>query len=163
MRAPPDNSGTTETVRKSHFVFQDVARLRTQLFDTLIGPHGLTTSQASVLSILFSEDGLTQSELAARLKIGTVSLGGLVDRLEARGLVERRADPADRRANRVFLTADAYPLGRIMKRCGRTLDEIANAGLSEQAVAEMFAALERVRDNLIDALNARKAGAATDE
>ena len=148
----------SETVRKSHFIFQDVARLRTQLFDILIGPHGLTTSQASVLSILFVEDGLTQSELAARLKIGTVSLGGLVDRLENHGLVERRADPNDRRANRIFLTADAYPLGRVMKRQGKTLDAIANAGLTPPQIADMNRCLKTVRDNLIAALNDRKNG-----
>lgn len=158
MTQVKNRAGMTETVQKSHFIFQDVARLRTQLFDTLIGPHGLTTSQASVLSILFGEDGLTQSDLAARLKVGTVTLGGLVDRLENHGLVERRADPADRRANRIYLTDHAYPLGRVMKKCGKQLDAIANAGLNRAEIDAMHRILELVRDNLVDALNAQKNG-----
>jgi len=148
----------TRGIQKSNFIFQDIARFRTQMYDILISPYGLTTSQAAVLYRLFEEDEQTQSELAEKIKVGTVTLGGLVDRLEARGLVERRADPNDRRANRVCLTQAAYPLGRHLKKCTRQLNDIANAGMTADMVEEMTHHLETVRENLLNALTEEKNG-----
>ena len=150
-------------IRKSQFIYQDIARFRTQLYDILIGPHGLTTSQAAVLSRLFVENDLTQSDLAKRLAVGTVTLGGLVDRLEARGLVERHVDPDDRRANRIRLTDAAYPLGRVMHKCTTRLNEIANADIPDSEVETLMTHLETVRENLLRALMAEKNGKADQE
>jgi MarR family transcriptional regulator for hemolysin len=141
---------------KSNFVIQDIARFRTQLYDTLIGPHGLTTSQAAVLSTLFVRDEQIQSELAATLKVGSVTLGGLVDRLEAAGLVERRAMPGDRRANRVCLTPAAYPLGRIMDQRAAELKDLTFVDMSVEEVEVFSDMLERVRENLLAALGRAK-------
>lgn len=146
----------TSAPRKSHLVFQDIARFRTQLFDQLMKPYDLTTSQATVLGSLFQKDEQIQSELAETLKIGTVTIGGLVDRLEARGLVERRSMPGDRRAKRVCLTEAAYPLGRVMKKCGAQMEALALQGFSETEAQQLEAQIERVRENLLAALEARK-------
>ncbi len=141
---------------KSNFVIQDIARFRTQLYDTLIGPHGLTTSQAAVLSTLFKKDAQIQSELAATLKVGTVTLGGLVDRLEAAGLVTRQAVPGDRRAKCICLTPAAYPLGRIMDQRAAELKELTFVGMSAEDVEVFSTMLERVRENLLAALILQK-------
>lgn len=140
-------------------VFQEIARFRALLFDRLIAPHGLTMSQAWVLVHLFKEDGLTQREIAARMEIGTVALSGLVDRLEARGLVERRADPADRRAKRVCLLPAAKPLGRAMNQCNADVDAVAFAGLADEDVDTLLSLLERVRGNLLDNQNRSESAA----
>ena len=66
---------------------------------------------------LFSGTTL-QTELAALLDVGKVTLGGLVDRLESSKLVERRPDPADRRAKRIHLTAAAQRLLADMRIAG---------------------------------------------
>ena len=55
-------------------------------------------------------EGLKQSELAEMLDLQPISLTRLLDRLADNGLIERRADPNDRRANRLFLTPAARPL-----------------------------------------------------
>lgn len=144
------------TPQKSRFVFQDVARFRTQLFDNLISQHGLTTSQASVLASLFQKDEQIQSELAAALKVGTVTLGGLVDRLEAAGLVVRRPVLGDRRANCVCLTAAAYPLGRVMDVQAAELETLSFSGMSVKEVEDFYAVLNRVRENLLIALSDQK-------
>lgn len=149
----------SSTPVKSNFVIQDIARFRTQLYDRLIGPHGLTTSQASVLSQLFKKDEQIQSELAATLKIGTVTLGGLVDRLEAAGLVERRPVPGDRRAKCICLTPAAYPLGRIMDLRAAELRDLTFVGMSEAEIALFSDMLERVRENLLSALGDQKKAA----
>jgi len=143
-------------------VFHDIARFRSQLLDRLLRPHGLTMSQAWVLAHLFWEDGLTQAEIAKRMEVGAVTLGGLVDRLEARGVVERRDDPGDRRAKRVYLTDDAEALLRVMNQCTAEIDRAAFAGLSAEEIDAMNAGLSKVRENLLAGLTVNAAGSDAD-
>lgn len=90
----------------------------------LLANHGLTRAQFDVLSHLAAEPGLSQQTLARRLLVTKGNVVGLIDRLEACKLVERRADPADRRTNRLYLTpageqafaASAPPLEAEMNR-----------------------------------------------
>jgi DNA-binding MarR family transcriptional regulator len=65
---------------------------------------GLTAAQFDVLANLGMSEGITQQELAGRLLVTKGNVCGLLDRMEAAGLVERRPDPTDRRANRLHLT-----------------------------------------------------------
>lgn len=65
---------------------------------------GLTLAQFDVLANLGMSEGITQQELAERLLVTKGNVCGLLDRMEAAGLVERRADAKDRRANRIYLT-----------------------------------------------------------
>jgi DNA-binding MarR family transcriptional regulator len=66
--------------------------------------HGLSIPQFDILATLGFEQGITQQELAERLLVTKGNICGMIDRMEASGWVERRPDPADRRANRLFLT-----------------------------------------------------------
>ncbi|UOM33225.1 MarR family winged helix-turn-helix transcriptional regulator [Acuticoccus sp. I52.16.1] len=141
-------------VPTSRLLFRDIARLRARLFDRMLEPHGITSSQSSVIAHLVAEDGLTQSELAARLEIGAVAAGGLVERLETRGLVTRRTDPKDRRANRVHLTDGAHSLLTATADAIAAIDAIAYAGFSAEEVAVMEARLDTIRGNLHAALAA---------
>jgi DNA-binding MarR family transcriptional regulator len=81
-----------------------------------LGVHGLTLPQFDVLATLWHGDGITQQELAERLLVTKGNVVGLIDRVSAAGWVERRPDPEDRRANRLYLTdtgrkllAEAWP------------------------------------------------------
>jgi DNA-binding MarR family transcriptional regulator len=77
----------------------------------VLTPRGVTTAQFDVLAHLAcSGDGLTQSELAATLAVTKGNVVGLIDRLAERGLLERRADPEDRRVHRLELTAEGSQL-----------------------------------------------------
>ncbi len=69
-----------------------------------LGAHGLTLSQFDVLATLLHGEGITQQELAERLLVTKGNVVGLIDRVGAAGWVERRPDPDDRRANRLYLT-----------------------------------------------------------
>lgn len=73
-----------------------------------LGVHGLTMPQFDVLATLWHGEGITQQELAERLLVTKGNVVGLIDRVSAAGWVERRPDPEDRRANRLYLT----PTGR---------------------------------------------------
>ena len=86
------------------FLVHDVSRLRRNLIDRFLKPLNVTRSQWWVLAFLSRRDGMSQVSLAEELDLGKVALGGLIDRLEANSIVERRPDPIDRRVKRVFLT-----------------------------------------------------------
>jgi MarR family transcriptional regulator, transcriptional regulator for hemolysin len=148
---------------RAGFVFTDIARFRARLFDRLLAPHGLTTSQAWVLAQLFVEDNLPQKEIARRMDVGTVTVGGLIDRLEARGFVERKIDSNDRRIKRVLLKEAAKPIGRIMTDCGIQVNGITYGGLDEDVSQELMNNLLIVRASLLAALeDGPGAGNATD-
>lgn len=92
------------------YLIHDVSRLRRVSFDRELAPLGITRSQWWVLAFISRNDGLQQTRLAFELDVGKVALGSLIDRLEASGFVERRADSKDRRVKRVFLTDAAREL-----------------------------------------------------
>ena len=86
------------------FLIHDVSRLRRVVVDRALKPLGITRSQWWVLAFLSRRDGMTQTALAADLDLTKVAIGGLLDRMETAGFVERRSDASDGRARRVFLT-----------------------------------------------------------
>lgn len=137
---------------RAGFIFSDIARFRARLFDRMLAPHGLTTSQAWVLAQLFVEDNLPQKEIARRMDVGTVTVGGLVERLEARGLVGRSVDENDRRIKRVKLKEAARPFGRIMTACGIQVNETAFTGFEDEIAQQMMEGLLAIRNNLLNAL-----------
>lgn len=136
-------------------IYQDIARFRAILFDALLKPHDMTMSQGWVLVHLVRENGLKQSELAERLEVATVTTSKLIDRLEARGYVERRTDPDDRRSNRVYATAQAREIVKIMTRTISEVDQIANQGIETAELEATRAVLGRMRTNLRAALASR--------
>lgn len=132
-------------------LLHDVARLRRQMFDAEMKPLGLTRSQCWVLVHLARHKGrMMQSEIAAALDVGKVSLGGLIDRLEAGGLVQRESVPEDRRVKYVRLTARGRRAVDSTNIIRPLVDEHMMRGLSPGAREELAAALLRMRTNLLD-------------
>src|SRR5512136_633981 len=80
------------------------------LFKEEFDRYDLTPQQFGLLAFLWIEDGLSQSELSSRSQIDRTTMGGIVDRLEKEGLVERVIHPDDRRAFQVFLTKQGKAL-----------------------------------------------------
>jgi DNA-binding MarR family transcriptional regulator len=78
-------------------------RIEQRLEQALDG-HGLSIAQFDILASLGFEEGITQQELAERLLVTKGNICGMIGRMEAGGWVERKPDPEDRRANRLFLT-----------------------------------------------------------
>lgn len=131
-------------------LIHDVARLRRKLLDSEMQPAGLTRSQWSVLSALAREErAIMQSELAKRLEIGKVTLGGLVDRLEAKGFVRREPDRDDRRVKRLALTPRGRKVVAAMDDVRPVIDDIVMRGLSASARAAMGEGLALMRANLL--------------
>jgi len=110
----------------------------------------LTRSQWRALTHLKFQDGLSQSELAERLWMEKAPLGTLLDKLEATGLIERRAAPHDRRVRLVYVTAKAGPLLPLIEQQVNTLSATAFEGLSVQEQAELTRLMAKVHSNMLD-------------
>ncbi|MEU8005535.1 MarR family transcriptional regulator [Catellatospora sp. NPDC049111] len=85
--------------------FWAVARRLRHLTKDALAPWQITPSQSRALNVLGRQEALRLNELAEQLRIAPRSATEVVDDLQARGLVERRPDPADRRATLVALTS----------------------------------------------------------
>ena len=133
-------------------IFQEIARFRAILFDNLLKSHGITMAQGWALVILSRENGLSQSELADRLEIATVTTSKLIDRLETRGYVERRPNPGDRRSNLVFATAATESVVKVMSKTIIQVDQTANDGLTKSELDVTRTALVKMHENLKAAL-----------
>jgi DNA-binding MarR family transcriptional regulator len=101
-------------------------------------------SYGSVLLPLFEEDGLRMGELARRARLSKQTMTELVRRLERDGLVERRNDPADGRASRIFLTDRSRAFEPVAARTLGELDRLVRRRLDDDRVAELKAALREL-------------------
>jgi DNA-binding MarR family transcriptional regulator len=130
------------------YLLADNSRLARRAFDERVRAEGVTGPQARLLLMLDRVPGQNQGHYADLLDVEPITLGRMVDRLEDAGLVERRFDPADRRARRLHLTAKSREkLARLRERLDALVDELL-AGLSEAEREEFVRLLTAVRTNL---------------
>ena len=87
------------------FLMADVSRLLRRVFDERARSIGVTRPQWRVLTVLARNEGINQNMLADRLEVEPITLSRMVDRMQDAGLVERRADPGDRRRAYIGLSA----------------------------------------------------------
>lgn len=120
--------------------YQKVSRMAR---DALAG-HGVTPVQYATLNVLWRGDGLSCSDLCARLVLDSATMTGIVDRLETAGHLARRPDPeGDRRINRIYLTARGRalraPLDAAMDAVNREVDATLGAagGAFRAALAKL--------------------------
>jgi len=128
------------------FVLNDVARLMRRNFNRRVQELELTQAQWLALIHISRNQGMKQSELADILEVQPISIGRLIDRMEAAGWVERRPDPADRRAINLYLTDKALTK---MQKHGSAIRAQALSGVSETEQEIMLRALFVMRKNLI--------------
>jgi DNA-binding MarR family transcriptional regulator len=134
------------------FLIHDVSRLRRVVVDRSLKPLGITRSQWWVLAFLSRRDGMTQTALAADLDLTKVAIGGLLDRMEDAGFVERRADRNDGRARRVYLTrAGAKMVNTIREKVESTELEILSR-VPEEQLNQAADTLRTLKDTLLEML-----------
>ena len=134
-------------------VISDVARLLRTAFDRRVRALGITRAQWLVLTRLHRHPGVSQSELADLMEVERASAGRMIDRLEANGWVERRAQNGDRRVKRVFLTPEAERVHRRIWRVAEATVSDALVDLSAREGAQLRALLGRVKKNLISVVD----------
>lgn len=126
----------------------DSARLLRRRFDARARRLGVSRAQWQVLFALSRNEGINQAGLADALDVETITVGRMVDRLAEAGLVERRADPADRRAWRLHLTSAAHPLLADLRPVVDGVVAETLAGFDAAETEMLSALLARVRNNL---------------
>ena len=109
---------------------------------------GISRAQWTVLVRLERTEGLKQSELAEILDLQPISLTRLLDRLDESGLIERRADPNDRRVNRLYLKPAARPLLEQLAVLSESLMATVLEGIEPESMERMLRDLRVVKDNL---------------
>lgn len=130
------------------FLIHDVSRLRRIVVDRALKPVGITRSQWWVLSFLGRRDGMTQTALAADLDLTKVAIGGLLDRMEGSGFIERRPDQRDGRIKRVYLTtAGTRFLGTIRANIEEVEQEIL-ADLGEADLQVTIRTMIQIKNTL---------------
>jgi DNA-binding MarR family transcriptional regulator len=130
------------------FLLGDVARLMRRRFDERARLLGVTRAQWKVLFTLSRQEGLNQGALAERIEVEPITLCRMIDRLEEAGLVERRRDPADRRAWRIYLTERAHPVIAELRTLADALFVHAMTGISEADHTHLAATLRTIHANL---------------
>ncbi|MBV6416445.1 MAG: Transcriptional regulator SlyA [Steroidobacteraceae bacterium] len=130
------------------FLLADVVRLLRAEFNRRARSHGVTLAQAKVLLRLTREPGMRQVELAEILEIAPMTLVRLLDQLVRAGHVERRPDPADRRAFRLYVTPAAKAVLARIERVARDVRGLALRGLPRAERAALVHALVTIKHNL---------------
>ena len=130
------------------FLASDIGRLFRKRFEAANRDSQVTSSQMRLLGAIARNPGASQIALANRLEVEPFTAGRMIDRLELAGMVERRPDPADRRAWRLHLTERAEPLVAAARGKIEQLVERAFEGFSASERAATDALLQRMRDNL---------------
>ena len=129
------------------FEIAETAHALRKAFDRRAVGMGVTRAQWKVLFRLSRRPGLRQIELADMLDIEPITLSRIVDRLEEARLVERVAAPADRRAWRLHVTAQAQPLVVKLRAVADEMIAYAFAGIDPKEIEITRAVLGRVREN----------------
>jgi DNA-binding MarR family transcriptional regulator len=130
------------------FLVSDVSRLMRRRFDERARKSGATGPQWRTLKILERHEGLNQGQIAELLEVEPITCCRMIDRLEEAGLVERRRDPADRRAWRIYLTEKARPVLAELHDIAGAMLEAALNGLDAAQREALIASLNVVRSNM---------------
>ena len=119
---------------------------------------GLYRGQPFVLSALWEQEGITHSELAARMHVSPATVTNTLKRMEKAGFVERRHDLEDQRVSRVYLTDAGHAIREQVNQHWQEVETQVFGTLSEQERETLSRLLERVREELVRWHEGRAAG-----
>jgi DNA-binding MarR family transcriptional regulator len=137
-----------DRLRNFGFLLKEVTRRYVNRFEVRAAEIPLNLAQAKALVRLEKNEGVSQARLAELAEVDPMTMVRILDRMEAEGLLERRPDPADRRARCLYLTAKAKP---ILNEIWRLSDEIRAeifAGVSKEERERFMGVLERLYANI---------------
>ena len=140
------------------FLLHDVARLLRVDADKRARQHDMTRAQWGILVWLERQPGISQKELSELLEVEPITVARLIDRLEARGMVERRPDPRDRRIWRLHLQPDALAVLAEIAHQRAEIGRMVTAGLDEETIDTVVGALLRMKVTLVQEAHAARRG-----
>jgi len=130
------------------YLLSDVTLLFRKHFDRRAVKFGLTRAQWRATKVLYHREGLRQTELAEFLEMEPIAVGRVIDRLQAAGFVERRPDPKDRRAWRLYVTEQARVIVDDMEIIARDLRKDVTRGIGYDELKQALEVISRIKDNL---------------
>jgi DNA-binding MarR family transcriptional regulator len=145
------------------FLLHDVARLLRVDADKRARVNGMTRAQWAILIWLERQPGISQKELSEILEVEPITVARLIDRLEARGMVERRPDPRDRRIWRLHLLRPAHDVLHEIDEQRADMTRMVTAGLSEESIEAVTDALLRMKATLTRESHTARRGADSTE
>jgi len=154
----PEDVLLDESHRDLLFLLHGVARLLRVDTDRRARLHGMTRAQWSILIWLERQPGICQKELSELLEVEPITVARLIDRLEARHMVERRPDPRDRRIWRLHLLLPARDVLHEIDEQRADMTRIVTAGIDEHEIGIMTEALMRMKATLIQEAQALRRG-----
>jgi len=137
--------------RSLGFLLGDVARLIRRRFDVRADELGLTRAQWRVLAQLRRRQGINQSTLAEMLEVEPITMVRHIDRLVAKGLVERRSDPNDRRVWKLYLKEEVQPVLDRLREVSELTRGEALAGIPVEQCEQLIDNLLLIKANLAGA------------
>ncbi len=150
LTSPP--AGGPERVPRFHrdilFLLHDVARLLHVEADKRARSHGMTRAQWGILIWLERQPGISQKELAELLEVEPITVARLIDRLEARAMVERRPDPRDRRIWRLHLCPPAHGVLHEIAEQRAEMTRVVSQGIEPDTLDLMIEALLRMKSTM---------------
>jgi DNA-binding MarR family transcriptional regulator len=117
-------------------------------FRAALEPLGLHPQLFAVLRAVAADQGISQQSCGTTLHVAPSRMVALVDELEALGYLERRANPADRRARALFVTPAGEKAVRRAYEAARRYEAVLLAGLGDEEIAALRTTLRRIGDNL---------------
>ncbi|MXN65102.1 MarR family transcriptional regulator [Stappia sp. GBMRC 2046] len=133
------------------FVLADLSRLFRKHFEAglLKSGIGLTPGAARALAYAYVYEGMRQRDLAERMGVEPMTLVGFLDQLEGKGLIERAADPNDRRCKLIRATAKAEATIADIREVGASVRSVATEGMDAEEVETLRLTLLHLRDKLL--------------
>lgn len=140
-----------ELRREIGWLIYDVSRLFMRSIESKVGEAGINPQQWRVLVQLAREDGQTQSQLSEETEIAPAPLGRMLDRLEEQKIIERRADPSDRRAKRIYLAGgEQGAFFERLKQLGMQQFDTVYKSMHEGDLSELQHLLQQLKTNMLE-------------
>ena len=137
-----------DRMRNFGFLLKEVSRRYVNRFEVRAAEIPLNLAQAKALVRLEKNEGVSQARLAELAEVDAMTMVRILDRMEAEGLLERRSDPADRRARCLYLTAKAKPILSEIWRLSEQIRAEIFAGVGKAEREQFMSVLERLYDNI---------------
>jgi MarR family transcriptional regulator for hemolysin len=131
------------------YLLSDVTLLFRKHFDRRAVKFGLTRAQWRATKMLYHREGLRQTELAEFLEMEPIAVGRVIDRLQAAGFVDRRPDPKDRRAWRLYTTDQAKVIVGDMELIARDLRKDVTRGIEYDELQQALTVIGKIKENLL--------------
>ena len=140
----------TNHLESIDFILANICHLHRSRAHQLLEDLGLYQGQPPVLRELWRQEGLTQSELAVRLKITPATITKMLQRMEKAGFIQRRADQEDQRISRVYLTEAGRAVQAEVEAVFKTLEAETFANLTVEEHLLLRRLLLQLRENLLN-------------